>query len=233
MKNLKEARISAGLSQAELAEKIGVFAPYISNWETGKKEPSESQLESRRKVLDLGEDGASTDVSPVAAWLTKARSERGWSVPELAHKAGLTPPAVYRIESAGTRNLRGETRKKLETALGSRIPDETVNEVEAEANVQGLGPLEDFDPHDDDERPIEPGIYVFYDISERPIYVGEGKNVRRRIKNHEEKFWFRRPIVESASWIKIQNDILRSQIETLIIKFLKSNAVINKHNVER
>ena len=102
-----------------------------------------------------------------------------------------------------------------------------------QAEVQGLGSLVDFDPHADDERPEEPGIYVFYDISERPIYVGEARNVRIRIRGHEEKFWFKRPIVESASWIRVEDEILRKQIETLLIKFLKSNAVINKQNVER
>ncbi len=60
---------------------------------------------------------------------------------------------------------------------------------------------------------------MFYDVSERPIYVGEGGNVRGRIKDHEDKFWFKRPIVESASWIEIKDGKLRKQIETLLIKF--------------
>jgi excinuclease UvrABC nuclease subunit len=96
-----------------------------------------------------------------------------------------------------------------------------------------MGSLEDFDPHDDEDLPTEPGIYVLYDISQRPVYVGEGKNVRKRIRDHQEKFWFKRPIVETASWIRVADDTLRLQIETLMIKFLKSNAVINKQNVDR
>jgi len=55
---------------------------------------------------------------------------------------------------------------------------------------------------------------VLYDISDRPIYVGEGANVRSRIKDHEEKPWLKRRIVESASWIKISDGKLRGQIET-------------------
>jgi transcriptional regulator with XRE-family HTH domain len=234
MKDLREARIRAGLSQGELAEKLGVAQPTVSNWERGKGSPSEEQENILKSVLDLGSSGnGAADASPLAAWLTKARSAKGWSVPELAHKAGLTPPAVYRIESGVTRNLREATRKKLETALGTRVPEDTAAEVAEESNVQGLGSLEDFDPHLDSDRPTDAGIYVLYDISERPIYVGEGKNVRKRIKDHEDKFWFKRPIVETASWIKVSDDTLRVQIETLMIKFLKSNAVINKQNVER
>lgn len=234
MKNLREARIRAGLSQGELADKLHVAQPTISNWERGKGEPSEQQNKILRTVLDLGEGKNSfADVSPLAAWLTKARLEKGWSVPELAHAAGLTPPGVYRIESGVTRNLREATRKKLEKALEVSIPEDTAKELAEEAEVKGVGALEDFDPHLDSDRPSEPGIYVLYDISERPIYVGEGEDVRKRIKDHEEKFWFKRPIIESASWIKVEDATLRKRIETLMIKFLKSNAVINKQNVER
>lgn len=234
MLDLREARIRAGLSQDELARKIAVTQATVSNWERGKGGPSDQQLKALAMVLDLSssENGAA-DASPLAAWLTKARSAKDWSIPELANKAGLTPPAVYRIESGVTRNLRAATRKKLEKALGIQVPEDTAAEVAEEAKVQGLGSLEDFDPHIDSDRPTEPGIYVLYDISERPVYVGEGKNVRKRIKDHEEKFWFRPPIVETASWIKVEGDELRVQIETLMIKFLKSNAVINKQNVER
>jgi transcriptional regulator with XRE-family HTH domain len=234
MKNLREARIRAGLSQVELAAKVDTNQPTISNWEHGKCEPTEKQEKQLRIVLGLEQsaDGI-VDASPLAAWLSKARLEKRWSVPELAHKAGLTPPAVYRIESGVTRNLRGATRAKLEKALGSSVPQDTAQELAEEAEVKGLGALEDFDPHEDGERPAEPGIYVLYDISERPIYVGEGGNVKKRIRDHEDKFWFKRPIVETASWIKVEDEVLRKQIETLLIKFLKSNAVINKQNVER
>lgn len=113
------------------------------------------------------------------------------------------------------------------------MPKDAVDEAEREAEVEGLGALEDFDPHEIEDRPALPGIYVFYDISDRPIYVGEAENVKRRIKDHEEKFWFKQPIVESASWIRIADGRLRRQIETLLIKFLKSNAVINKKDVDR
>ena len=108
--------------------------------------------------------------------------------------------------------MQQATRKKLEQALTTQIPEDTAQEVAAEAEVLGLGALEDFDPHSDSERPTQPGIYVLYDISERPIYVGEGGNVRKRIRNHEDKFWFKRPIVEAASWIRIDDPNLRTQI---------------------
>jgi len=87
----------------------------------------------------------------LAAWLSKARIEKGWSVPELAFHSEVTAPAIYRIEAAITRNLRETTRKKLEHALSTKVPEYTANEVAAEAEVVGLGALEDFDPHIDIE----------------------------------------------------------------------------------
>ena len=183
----------------------------------------------------MGDTGAdsTTDASPLAAWLTKARIAKAFSVPELAHLSGLTPPAIYRIEAGITRNLRDATRKKLEAALNNVLPADAAREVAQESEVEGLGKFEDFDPHLDSDRPTGAGIYVLYDISERPIYVGESANVRKRITDHEEKFWFKRPIIESASWIRVNDAVLRTKIETLLIKFLKSNAIINKQLVER
>lgn len=91
----------------------------------------------------------------------------------------------------------------------------------------------DFDPHNPDDRPAVSGVYVLYDIAERPIYVGEGGNIKKRIKDHEEKFWFKQPIIETAAFVKIEDERLRKQVETVLIRFLKSNAVINKKNVDR
>lgn len=231
-KVLREARIRAGLSQAELAEKVGVTQATISNWETIAL-PAE-QRDRLDKILGLDAEASSpAQASPIAAWLNKERVERQLSVPELAAKAGVTPAAIYRIEAGITRNVQAATRAKIEKALGTPLPEGAARELSDDAKITGLGVLEDFDPYADDERPAESGIYVLYDISQRPIYVGEGANVRARIRDHDQKFWFKRPIVESASWIRIKDEKLRVQIERLLIKFLKSHAVINMQNVER
>lgn len=233
-RKLIESRVKVGLSQKELGDKLGVTQVTISNWERGKSAPSEEQQERLRQIVGAQDEAQrGVEASALGAWLTKARIAKGWSVPELAHAAGLTAPAIYRIEAGTTRNLRDSTRKKLESALDSKLPSDAAKEVADEAEISGLGKLEDFDPHLDSERPDEPGIYMLYDVSERPVYVGEGASVRARIKEHEEKFWFKRPIVDAASWIGVKERRLRRQIETLLIKFLKSNAVLNKQQVER
>lgn len=230
-KRIRRLRVGAGLSQAELAHKIGVSQVLVSNWEKEKSEQNTEQDEKLKQILGLGVNNEQ-EASPIAAWVNRSRISKDISVPELAEKSGLTPPAIYRIEAGITRNLRANTRQKLEKVLG-KMPEGAAEEAAEDAAISGLGSLEDFDPHSEGERPSAPGIYVLYDISERPIYVGEGGNVKKRIQDHEEKFWFKRPIVETASWIKVDDNILRKQIEAILIKFLKSNAVINKQLVDR
>ena len=228
---IREQRVAAGLSQQDLGEKIGVTQTTISLWERGCSHPNAAQRKELQRVLGLGAE--SGEGSPLATWVSEGRYRLKLSVPELAYKAGLTPVSIYRIEDGTTQNLREKTRKKLERALGASLSEDAAKEVAQEATIAGIGTLEDFDPHEAADRPSEPGIYVFYDISKRPIYVGQGGNVGRRIRDHEEKFWFKRPIVESASWIRVGSEELRTQFEKVLIKFLKSNAVINKDHVER
>jgi hypothetical protein len=122
---------------------------------------------------------------------------------------------------------------KLENALGAEAPDALLKAVEEEAEIEGVGQFTDFDPHDENDFPEEPGVYVLYDISDRPIYVGEGGVIRERIRDHMQKFWYRAPIVEKASYVRVEERRLRRQLEDTLIKFLKSNAVINKRQVDR
>ena len=112
-------------------------------------------------------------------------------------------------------------------------PSSVTAVVEEQSGIAGLGSLTDFDPHDDNDLPTEPGVYVSYDISQRPIYVGKSDNIRRRVREHSDKFWFKTPIVKTASYIAIRDTDLRNKIEQILIKFLKNNAVINQQHVER
>jgi transcriptional regulator with XRE-family HTH domain len=160
--------------------------------------------------------------------------KKGMSVAQLAEKAGVSIPAIYFIESGQSANPRRETVEKLRSVLGAKAPAEISDTIREQSTIEGLGMLTDFDPHDEpDNLPTGAGVYVFYDISQRPIYIGMSDNVRNRILSHREKYWFRAPIVETGSYVEIKDKVLRRQTEELLIRFLKSNAVLNKQNVDR
>jgi hypothetical protein len=53
------------------------------------------------------------------------------------------------------------------------------------------------------------------------------------VGGHEDKFWFKFPIVSHGAYIEVKDDALRHQVEQVLIKFLKSNAVINKQSVDQ
>ena len=152
---------------------------------------------------------------------------------QLAEKARVSVPTIYNIEAGRAQNPRRRTIELLEKAVGKNFEREFEEEVRKASIVEGVGEFQDFDPHDRSDWPNEPGIYVFYDISERPVYVGMASDIADRIHGHEDRFWFKRPIVERASYIPVKEKKLRKQIETILIKFLKSNAIINKQGVDR
>lgn len=239
---IRRARIRNAMSQNDLAQKIGVSQGTISNWEKGKTKPDAGQGAEIKRILgevtpvkSHADDEASVEAGPSAfgAWLNRTRNEQRMSVAELAEKSGLSAPAIYNIESGRIANPRAATVSRLEAALGQVLSAEAKHEIKEEATIEGVGELIDFDPHDDDDLPSLGGIYVFYDISERPIYVGQGRDIKRRIREHREKFWFRSPITHTGAYVEIEDTALREKVETILIRFLKSNAVINKQNVER
>lgn len=173
------------------------------------------------------------EANPIGEWIRSERLRRGWTQLELASKSGVSRGQIGNLEAGRNRNPQPRTRHRLERALGVDVPEGVTREAEREAQVLGLGALTDFDPHEAADLPGVPGVYVFYDISDRPVYVGKASEIKDRVRHHNEKFWFRRPIVDHAAYIEIQDERLRTQVEQILIKFLKSNAVLNKHHVDR
>lgn len=244
---IRRSRIKNGLTQADLAEKVGVNQMTVSNWETGKKTLNQKQKTAVFEFLGLQKSSSNTEAidtksvveeeddgpSAIGSWLTRARLDSKMSVPEIASKAGLSPTAIYNIEAGRITNPRAETVRRLEAVLNEKVPAETRQEIREEATVEGVGEFFEFDPLNREDWPEVPGIYVLYDISERPIYVGQGSSIKKRIQDHEEKFWFKSPIVSTAAYINIPDKDLREKIEKILIRFLKRNAVINKQHVER
>lgn len=56
MTELRKYRIEQGLTQAQLAEKIGVTASCITMWENGNRSPNISTLKKLAQILDCTVD---------------------------------------------------------------------------------------------------------------------------------------------------------------------------------
>ena len=50
--NIKEMRIKCGLTQGQLADKIGVVQQHVSRWELGKHRPSVDTVQKLAEVLN-------------------------------------------------------------------------------------------------------------------------------------------------------------------------------------
>lgn len=185
---------------------------------------------------EVADEGIETGAGPseFGRWLYETRTAAKLSVGDLADKAGTSWAQIYNLESGRSQNPQAATRKKLTDALGQEPAPAVVKATEESATVEDVGEFVDFDPHDEASLPPEAGVYVFYDISDRPLYVGQSQNIRDRIaRSHVEKFWFRAPVVQSAAFVKIEDEELRKRIEKIMIKFMRTNAVLNKQYVER
>jgi transcriptional regulator with XRE-family HTH domain len=172
--------------------------------------------------------------SEFGRWLYATRTKKGLDPAKLAEISGVSIPQIYNIEAGRSQNPQNRTRERLAKALGEEPQGTVVAATEKAATDEDVGEFVDFDPHDEADMPSEAGIYVFYDISDRPIYVGQSKNIRDRIRNdHVTRFWFKAPVVQSASYVKVEDEELRKKIEKIMIRFMKSNAVVNKQFVDR
>ena len=243
---MRASRKASGLSQGSVADKLGVVPATIGNWERdatipGALQRSPKKLAALEEILGsltgLDHQDASLpepQSSEFGEWLRTERTKQDLSVPELAKKAELTPPAIYNIENGKIRNPQQTTREKIVKALKVRVPQDVAVTDEREEAVDGLGALTDFEPYAKfADWPQCAGVYVLYDISERVIYVGQAAKIAVRLKDHEEKFWYKKPIVVYGSYIEVTNGVLRDQLEKAMIRFLKSNAVINQRLVDR
>jgi len=141
-----------------------------------------------------------------------------------------TLPLATRVMKLPQHELR--TREKLEQALGA-APQDVVKAEEEGVSIAGLGALIDFDPYDDALLPTVSGVYVFYDRTDRPVYVGRTKRtIDVRVREHTDKFWFKKPIVDAGRYLQITDESFCKQTEQVLIKFMRSPLLLNRQGVE-
>jgi transcriptional regulator with XRE-family HTH domain len=160
-------------------------------------------------------------------------AEQKMSIQELADKTKISYPGIWNIYKGNTRYPRESTRKKISEALNQKVPEIIEKQIETEAQVSGHE-WTDFSPYDLETIPEAGGVYAFYDITGRPVYVGKSRtNVRRRVKDHQTRFWFKAPLVERGSFLAIEDPNLCNTIEMILIKFMGTHALMNSKGVVR
>ena len=72
---IRNGRKIAGWSQAELGKKVSVSQVQVSQWETGKAEPTAGQLERLRKLFGKAEFTPAQDTAPAPLTIQKKVSK--------------------------------------------------------------------------------------------------------------------------------------------------------------
>lgn len=175
-----------------------------------------------------------TEHSAFGDWLRAEIVIKGLSIGVLAEKTGITYTGIWNIVKGNTISPRKETRDKLAAALNELIPPAIEAEILSQATPLPGFEWTDFTPDDLETVPQASGVYVFYDITDRPVYVGKSsKNVRTRVKDHQTRFWFKHPLVVRGSFLAVADPDLCLKIETILIKFLGKHALLNSKGVVR
>ncbi|MDM7981544.1 MAG: hypothetical protein QUV71_14510 [Rhizobium sp.] len=182
--------------------------------------------------LEGGE--APEENSAFGDWLKSQMARHGVSIRDLQERTGITYTGIWNIVKGNTASPRKETRERLASALNETIPLAIEQEIaEQSIPLQGMEWV-DFTPTDLETVPQAGGVYVFYDITDRPVYVGKSStNVRMRVKDHQTRFWFKSPLVVRGAFLAVSDAGLCLKIETILIKFLGKHALLNSKGVVR
>jgi DNA-binding transcriptional regulator YiaG len=105
--NIKQIRLKKGLSQEELAYRIGVSLSTLQRWEQNSRRPSRLALKALDEgAADLDGKGTApvTTVTPAFEGDVRAiRLKLGWTRQRLAHEVGVSQSTLQRWEHRQTR----------------------------------------------------------------------------------------------------------------------------------
>lgn len=222
-----DRRYFLGLSQRSLAEIMGCSATTISQFETGGRAASGELFEEILIVLGLKD----IDTSTFRGWLIDAMAKASFEFdqfPEdIADESGNTlSDLVGFIIKYDYDELEGEWIAVIEKLLKQKFKPSS-----PEKGEKFVDTFTQFNPYNKESCPKVAGIYVLYDKSNRPVYIGQSNNIRTRISQHMEKKWFLPPIIESAGYIKITDEDIRKFVESCLIKTCRSLLLINKKDM--
>ncbi len=186
------------------------------------------------KLLESNPDVTMQRSAAFGEWLQSEMDKKGLKIQDLAERTGVTYTGIWNIVKGYTASPRQETREKLAAALNEAIPASVQTEITEQSTPLPGYEWVDFTPTDLETVPQQSGVYVFYDVTDRPVYVGKSsKNVRVRVKDHMTRFWFQSPLVVRGAFLSIPDPDMCLKIETVLIKFLGKHALLNSKGVIR
>ncbi len=242
-------------TQSMLGQQVNLAQPAISLIENSVDEPPvayaaaiaaalDSTVDEIRRIVresptevtesSTGQDDEIYDEAEQLVFgdlLRRKREEAGLTVQQLSERSGISSNQINNLEQGISLNPQQKTINALQNVLGQFYSIEVEIATEDAASIPNLGQFEDFDPYDPNAYPEHPGIYVFYDRVNRPVYVGQSSSVADRVREHFKHKWFVKPVVQSAMWIHVEERGRRLEIESLLIKFLRNHALVNVKGV--
>lgn len=200
------------------------------------KNPSEQMMEKLRVAIDQIKSGISNHEEEVeendfdfAEWLRFQMEAKSLSCTQLSKLAGCHNTTISAILNRRIENPSNEMMEKIRTALQEEIPLVVTNDLNEKKKFDNKQDVwDDFNPHDHDSIPNKPGVYALFSPTNIVLYVGKAQNVRSRIASHREKKWFLQDIIEYGMLFYSDDENERKKIEDILIKFLRTNAWLNK-----
>lgn len=236
-KLIAEALERMGYTQAQLARELGVTPPTVNNWISGRTYPSDARIAELERIL------GPLRPQSVAQWLRRERDGAGLTQRELANRARVSFVTISNTERGETAPQRG-TIAKLANALGVSAPDDGESDCEGDNTpmieasdenrpVDMVGDVADFHPHDENDRGRildgVGGVYVLRDRNGNAVYVGQSRDIGRRVVDHSSRNWYNKRTITSAKYIRIENDAIRTKIEAVLIQLLRPQ-INQQHN---
>jgi transcriptional regulator with XRE-family HTH domain len=229
---------NVGLSGYALAKHAGCDPKTVSMICKGEiKNPSETMMERLRTSIDEIKSGITnqisdkdkTDAIDFSEWLRLQMEAKSLNRNQLAKLAGCHHTTLTAILNRRIENPSNEMMEKLRNALDEEIPQKVADIIKKKKIFENKQDVwDDFNPHDHDSIPNKPGVYALFSPTNVVMYVGKAQNVRSRIASHREKKWFLEDIIEYGMLFYSDDPDDRTRIEDILIKFLRSNAWLNK-----
>lgn len=111
---IKKARAAANVTQAQLADIIGVAYYKVTRWENGHEEPDDATL---NRIVAIGRDSETSKTNTVGWRIRVARVAAGMSQRQLAKALNTHVSTVNKIET-GFQNATEEWINKIAHAVG-------------------------------------------------------------------------------------------------------------------